>query len=553
MSINSYFKNDLDKHSRNPRRILDETQLGMLGSGISFRKDRYITHTTLHHSKSAISTFLPWQLGLMIGLFSGIVLGFVIAPLTTAIILVGILSFLYLADVFFNLFVITKSLSLSSEIGVNSKQMKALDCRKLPIYTILCPLYKEVHVLPQFVKAISRLDWPKRRLEVILLLESNDKLTINKARRMRLPEYFKIVIVPESKPKTKPKACNYGLGLAKGKFIVVYDAEDQPDLMQLKQAYCAFRQSGKKVVCLQAKLNYYNPVHNLLTRLFTAEYSLWFNVILPGLYSINTTIPLGGTSNHFRTSSLRRLEGWDPFNVTEDCDLGARIFHAGYRTAVIDSITLEEANSDVRNWLRQRSRWLKGYMQTYLVHMRNPISFIRSQGIHALIFQLIVGGRIAFIFINPLLWLLTLSYFTLYAYIGPAIEAIYPGPIFYMAVTSLLLGNFIYLYNYMIGCAKSGHWNLVKYVFLIPIYWLMISYAACIALFQLFFKPHYWEKTIHGLHLQHAKVAKSKEVTRARSIKTITNYWDIKIAGNSAISYLNLLLITLIRSLEAKQ
>ncbi len=553
MHLTKYFSNSFDNHSSNPRRILDKTQLGMLGTGLSFRKNNYITHTTLHHSKSAISTFMPWQLGFVVVLFSIVTLGFVISPLTTAITIVGILSFLYLADVFFNLFVITKSLSLSSEVNVNYNQMKVLDCRKLPVYTILCPLYKEIHVLPQFVNAISKLDWPKKRLEVILLLESNDKSTINKAKRMRLPPYFRIVIVPDSKPKTKPKACNYGLGLARGKYIVVYDAEDQPDPMQLKHAYCAFRDSSKKVVCLQAKLNYYNPAHNLLTKLFTAEYSLWFDVILPGLYSVNTTIPLGGTSNHFRTVNLRKLEGWDPFNVTEDCDLGARIFAAGYYTAVIDSTTLEEANSDVRNWLRQRSRWLKGYMQTYLVHMRNPIHSIRTQGIHALIFQLIVGGRIAFIFINPLLWLLTLSYFILYAYVGPTIEAIYPGPIFYMAVTSLLLGNFIYLYNYMIGCAKSGHWSLVKYVFLIPIYWLMISYAACIALFQLILKPHYWEKTIHGLHLNHAKITKDKAIARAKRMKMFANYLDTKLIGNSAFNYLNLLFVTLICSLEAKQ
>jgi cellulose synthase/poly-beta-1,6-N-acetylglucosamine synthase-like glycosyltransferase/glycosyltransferase involved in cell wall biosynthesis/O-antigen/teichoic acid export membrane protein len=507
-----------------PQHSFDHKQPGMIGSGVSFRKNSYVTHTTLHHSKSAISTFVPWQIMLILGLATLIAAGFVFSPLNTAITLVAILSFVYLVDVFFNLFVIMKSLHMPPEISVGSDKLARLDAKKLPIYSILCPLYKEAHVLPQFVEAMSKMDWPADRLEVMLLLEADDQVTIDAARAMKLPSNFRIVVVPDSKPKTKPKACNYGLGMAKGEFIVVYDAEDQPDPLQLKQAYYAFKTSGKEVVCLQAKLNYYNPTHNMLTRLFTAEYSLWFDVILPGLQSINTSIPLGGTSNHFRTTDLRELEGWDPFNVTEDCDLGARIFQAGYKTAIIDSTTLEEANSDVKNWFRQRSRWLKGYMQTYLVHMRNPISFMRRQGIHSLIFQLIVGGRIAFILINPILWILTISYFILYAKIGPAIEAIYPGAVFYMAVTSLLLGNFTYLYNYMIGCAKRGHWNLVKYVFLIPIYWLMISYAATIALFQLFFKPHYWEKTIHGLHLNHAanldiKKLKKLEASTSRGKK----------------------------------
>jgi len=497
-----------------PTHTANDTLPGMIGSGVNFKNQTYVTHTTLHHSKSAISTFAPWQFGLIMGLIGLVSFGFIIQPLVTAIFLASLLSLIYLVDVFFNLFVILKSLHIPPEIQATLEEISALDETKLPVYSVLCPLYKEAHVLPQFVAAMEKMVWPKKKLEILLLLEANDEPTIAAAKAMSLPSNFKILIVPHSSPKTKPKACNYGLGFASGKFIVVFDAEDQPDPLQLKQAYLGFLRSSDKVVCLQAKLNYYNPSHNLLTRLFTAEYSLWFDVILPGLQSISTSIPLGGTSNHFRTNDLKRLEGWDPFNVTEDCDLGARIFQAGYQTAIIDSTTLEEANSDVKNWFRQRSRWLKGYMQTYLVHMRDPLKFMAKHGIHALVFQLIVGGRIAFILINPLLWALTLAYFVLYAQLGAAIEAVYPGPVFYMAVTSLTIGNFTYLYNYMIGCAKRGHWNLIKFIFLIPFYWLMISYAAVIALFQLFFKPHYWEKTIHGLHLEHAAAQELKQLHR---------------------------------------
>ncbi len=544
----SFYKYFEALFASNPLSVSDSSMPGMIGSGVSYRKQSYITHTTLHHSKSAMSTFVAWQSTLIGLIFIFIILGFIFSPLYTAILLVSILSFIYLVDVFFNLFVIMKSLHIPPEISVTEGELALLSYKQLPTYTILCPLYKEAHVLPQFVEAMSQMDWPIDHLEVMLLLEEDDTVTIEAARAMDLPSNFRIVVVPDGKPKTKPKACNYGLGMATGKFIVVYDAEDKPDPRQLKQACYAFKTSDKKVVCLQAKLNYYNPSHNLLTRLFTAEYSLWFDVILPGLQSINTSIPLGGTSNHFRTPDLRKLEGWDPFNVTEDCDLGARIFKAGYKTAIIDSTTLEEANSNVKNWFRQRSRWLKGYMQTYLVHMRNPLTFMREQGIHALIFQLIVGGRIAFILINPILWALTISYFVLYSFLGPAIEAIYPGPVFYMAVTSLLLGNFTYLYNYMIGCAKRGHWNLVKYVYLIPIYWLMISYAATIALFQLFFKPHYWEKTIHGLHLDHAasrdaKLLKKEEASKKRGLhfQRLADFVSSELFGGGLLVFSSLL------------
>jgi glycosyltransferase involved in cell wall biosynthesis/O-antigen/teichoic acid export membrane protein len=211
------------------------------------------------------------------------------------------------------------------------------------------------------------------------------------------------------------------------------------------------------------------------------------------------------------------FHGWDPFNVTEDCDLGTRLFKAGYKTAIVDTTTLEEANSNVKNWLRQRSRWIKGYLQTYLVHMRNPVAFIAAHGSHAFIFQLIVGGKIAFMLINPVLWVITISYFTLYAIVGPTIESLFPAAIFYMAAFALVAGNFICLYNYMIGCAKRDHWDLIKYIFVVPFYWLMISAAAVIAVFQLFVKPHYWEKTIHGFHIDDTEKEEAKDTAAIQS------------------------------------
>jgi len=300
------------------------------------------------------------------------------------------------------------------------------------------------------------------------------------------------------------------LSQAKGEYIVIYDAEDIPDPLQLKKAYLGFKKSGRNVLCLQAKLNYYNTNQNLLTRFFTAEYSLWFNITLTGLQSIDTSIPLGGTSNHFRTNNLKRLNAWDPFNVTEDADLGIRLFKHGYQTAIIDSVTLEEANSNIGNWLRQRSRWIKGYMQTYLVHTRETLQFLRKRGIHALIFQIMFGGKIAFIFINPIFWIITISYFIFHGIFGTVIETIYPTSILYIAIFSLIFGNYLYLLFYMIGCVKREQWGLIKYVYLIPFYWLMISIAGIIAFYQLLFKPYYWEKTEHGLHLREKKKNISK-------------------------------------------
>lgn len=477
----------------------------MKGAGVHYKKRKYVTHTTLPHHKSAINTFTRFQKTLIhVGVIC-LLTGLILFTLPTLQGIVAVLSTIYFIDVLFMLYVILKSLYVPQEISVTDEELNSLDPDELPMYTILCPLYKEAHVIPQFVSAISKIEWPKDKLEVMLLLEEDDHESIEAVKDMGLPKYVRVVVVPDSQPKTKPKACNYGLAEARGEYLVIYDAEDMPDPQQLKKAYLSFKKVGPKVLCLQAKLNYYNPHQNLLTRFFTAEYSLWFDVTLTGLQSINTTIPLGGTSNHFRTKDLHMLQGWDPFNVTEDADLGMRLFKEGYKTAIIDSVTLEEANSKWGNWLRQRSRWIKGYMQTYLVHNRDIYQSTKKQKLHSLIFHLVIGGKIAFIIINPFLWLATISYFAAYAYVGPAIESLYPSYVFYMAVISLVFGNFLFMYYYMIGCMKREQYSVLKYTFLIPFYWIMISIAGGIALYQLFFKPHYWEKTVHGLHLLNKK------------------------------------------------
>ncbi len=496
--------------------IYSEDRYSMRGAGVVHKQKRLITHTTLHHSQSALFTFIPWQIAFITFAIATAILGLILNFTAAVIIIIAVLSGIYFLDVVFNLYVILKSLYFPPELKFQIEEIKKLANQSLPLYSILCPLYREARVLPDFLSSIKKLDWPKDKLDVILLLEEDDEETIDAAASIKLPSYVHTVIVPNSEPKTKPKACNFGLSLAQGEYLVIFDAEDRPEPDQLKKAYLGFQKVPQNVVCLQAKLNYFNPHQNLLTRLFTAEYSLWFDVVLTGLQSINTAIPLGGTRNHFKTKILKDLEGWDPFNVTEDCDLGIRLFKNGYKTAIIDSTTWEEANSNFKNWLRQRSRWIKGYLQTYLVHNRRPLHFIKEHGIHAFIFQLIIGARMSFMLINPLLWLLTISYFALYGIVGPTIESFYPAPVFYMAVTSLLIGNFMYVYNYMIGVAKKGQWNLVKFVFLIPFYWLMASMSACIAVYQLIVKPHYWEKTIHGLHLKN----QSKKIVAETVIET---------------------------------
>jgi len=498
---------------------LHPAQIEKEGIGFHYKGVKYVFHSALDHTESALITLTGVQKIILCSIVAIFVFGLFTNTSTTLIVFIGILTVLYFADLLFNVYLILRSFSNPAEIRVSADDIQATPSDSWPTYTIFCPLYKEWEVLPQFVSAMSLLDYPKDKLQVMLLLEENDPETIAKAREFNLPEYFDIVVVPHSKPKTKPKACNYGLLKAKGDYIVIYDAEDVPDILQLKKAVLAFRRVDSNVKCIQAKLNYYNPNQNLLTRFFTAEYSLWFDLILSGLQSVDTLIPLGGTSNHFRTTDLKLMRGWDAFNVTEDCDLGIRMVKRGYRTALLDSTTLEEANSDYVNWLWQRSRWIKGYIVSYFVHMRSPMSFIRSgQGRHLVALQLVVGGKVLSLFINPIMWLVTISYFTFRETLGPSIQALYPPVIFYMATVCLVAGNFLYLYIYMIGLANRNHFSLIKYVYLIPFYWLSMSIAAWLAVYKLIVAPHHWSKTKHGLHLQNQKAIAQVTSTIGRSL-----------------------------------
>jgi len=480
-----------------------ETKQGSLNAkGFIFKDKQFLHYSDLEPDQTAIRRFGGPEIFFMTVLGALVLGGFLLSWQKTLLVIVIILTTLYFLDLLFNLYLIYRSFEKNPEIKIGPEALAELRDSELPVYTILCPLYKEWQVLPDFVNGIARLDYPKYKLQVLLLLEENDQKTIEVARSFNLPSYFQILITPDSLPKTKPKACNFGLLYAQGDYLVIYDAEDQPEPSQLKYAYLAFKQADPEVGCIQAKLNFYNPRQNLITRLFTAEYSLWFDLVLTGLQSINAPIPLGGTSNHFRTEVLQDLCGWDAFNVTEDCDLGMRLAKFGYRTAIIDSTTYEEANSEPKNWVRQRTRWIKGYIQTYFVHLRQPAKFWEGNKANFVAFQLIVGGKVLSMFINPLMWVVTILYFVFRSVAGPVIQPFFPGPVLYMGVFSLIFGNFLYTYYYMIGCAKRDQYDLVKYAFLVPFYWLAMSAAAWIGLSSFIINPHYWAKTKHGLYLR---------------------------------------------------
>jgi cellulose synthase/poly-beta-1,6-N-acetylglucosamine synthase-like glycosyltransferase len=419
---------------------------------------------------------------------------------TTATVLVGIATAFFVASTGFRLYAARQGSVAGATVDPPADELAAMDARELPRYTILLPLYKEKPAtIGALFEGLSRLDYPKQKLDGMLLVEADDERTRGAIEAVGRPAWLRVLPLPPGTPRTKPRAMAIGLRYAKGTFLTVYDAEDKPEPAQLKKAVWAFRRADESLACLQAKLGYYNPRQNLLTRWFTLEYDAWFNIFLPGLHRIGAPIPLGGTSNHFRRPALEACLGWDPYNVTEDADLGLRFARLGLTTAMLESTTDEEANSRVPNWLRQRSRWSKGYMQTLLVHTRRPLTLVRELGAKATAaFLLTIGGGVVTALLAPIFWLLLV----VWIYDQPGwIQAVFPGPIFYPASLSLVLGNFVLVWLSLGAAVSRGHDDLAPHALLIPFYWVLMSVATYVALVELVLRPSHWHKTEHGLHL----------------------------------------------------
>ncbi len=449
--------------------------------------------------RSASTAVVGWQKGVLIG-FCVVVIGLAIwQPVATATSLIGLCTLFYVGSLGDRLLIFRRGLA-SGPISISDERARAVPDSDLPMYTILVPAYNEPEVVADLIGAMAAIEYPAEKMQVLLLLEADDDVTINAAEACKGVEMITIVLVPPAEPRTKPKACNYGLHLATGEIVTIYDAEDLPDPLQLRRAVLAFADGDDSIACVQAKLAFHNGRQNLLTGWFTNDYGLWFGYLLPGLMRSRAPIPLGGTSNHLRRSVLREIGAWDPFNVTEDADLGVRIAETGYRTAVIDSVTLEEANSDPINWIRQRSRWYKGYLQTWLVHVRRPVTLWKAIGAVSFIrFTLLLAGTPVIACLNLVFWFITVMWFLGQpAFIGE----VFPWYIYFPALVSLIFGNGATIYMNLIAIREDDRPDLLIPALTVPIYWVMMSIASAKGCYQLIRNPSYWEKTFHGLSVK---------------------------------------------------
>ena len=423
---------------------------------------------------------------------------FTFAPSDTWRVLTVIANLFYVATLAFKIKLlkagrIERTIIQNDAIDVEEIIAKISD-DQWPHYTILVPLHHERFiVISRLIRHLINMDYPKEKLSIKLICEADDSNTIGAIKALRPPEIIDIITVAPSFPRTKPKACNVALQQIRSEYLVIFDAEDAPHRRQLKRAAAMFMHIPQDIACLQTPLNYYNYKENLLTRLFAIEYSSLFRLTLPAMQRLDLPIPLGGTSNHIRVAVLKKIGGWDAFNVTEDADLGMRLAYFGYRTRLLPSLTLEEAPIRLHAWMRQRSRWIKGYIQTWLVYMRDPTELRRRLGSRAYHgFQFFIGAPTLTFLVAPIFWIAFIVHTTGIASVPISV------PLQWMCLATLIGGTVLQLI-FAASTVRFEQWTGMRTAIAIyPFYWLLHSVASIWALWQLIFKPHKWEKTRHG-------------------------------------------------------
>ena len=365
----------------------------------------------------------------------------------------------------------------------------------LPTVSIMVALYNEGDIAARLVQRLSKLDYPRELLDILLVVEEVDQVTRAALRGADLPNWMRIVVVPDGEIRTKPRALNHAFGQCRGSIIGVYDAEDAPEPDQIRKVAARFAVADPRTACLQGMLDFYNPGTNWLSRCFTMEYASWFRIFLPGIARLGLPVPLGGTTLFFRRAALEELGAWDAFNVTEDADLGMRLARHGYRTELIATTTFEEANCRVIPWVKQRSRWLKGYMMTYGVHMRQPRLLLRQLGWRQFLgFQVLFLSTISQYLLTPILW----SFWVVPLGLDHPVVMALPGPVYQAMVGLFLITEALLIAVTLVAMRLTPNRMSWGWAPLLHFYFPLGALASYKAAWELVHKPFWWDKTSHG-------------------------------------------------------
>ncbi len=366
---------------------------------------------------------------------------------------------------------------------------------RLPVVSIMVALYRESSIAVRLIERLGQLDYPRDLLDILLVVEEDDQITRIALAHADLPVWMRVITVPTGAVKTKPRALNYALDHCRGSIVGVYDAEDAPEPAQIRKVVDRFHQRGPEVVCLQGVLDFYNPRTNWLARCFTIEYAAWFRLFLPGIERLGLAVPLGGTTLFFRRSALETLGGWDAQNVTEDADLGLRIARHGYKTELINTITYEEANCRALPWVKQRSRWIKGFMMTWATHMRQPTQLWRQLGPRRFAgFQILFMGSILQALLAPLLW----TFWLVPLGVPHPLADAMPANLFTALWLTFLVTEALTIGFGVVGLSRTRHRMNPLWVPTLSFYHPLATLSAYKGLWELLTRPFYWDKTSHG-------------------------------------------------------
>ncbi len=415
---------------------------------------------------------------------------FIVSPVTTIVALSVWFSGFYICVVVFRAAVLAEFRPPSRPTLI------APEVHGNKTYCILVALYQEADQVNELTSALDRLRWPAGKKSIHLICEEGDSETITAVKELGRID-IGLIVVPKGAPRTKPRALNFALRQVTADYLVLYDAEDRPHPDQLAEAAGRFASGPAHLACLQAPLIIDNRGESLLTRCFAVEYDTLFLGVLPALAFWKSPVPLGGTSNHFKMEQLKEIGGWDSFNVTEDADLGIRLARHRKTCETLFFPTYEEAPATHRTWLRQRTRWIKGWLQTLFVHLRNPVLTAKEMGfVNFLQFQMVLTSVVISVLVHP--FFLVAFIFQMTNLYSGAFHGIYDLTITGVSAFNLTAGYLTYGLLALAVQGTRGNMADRVIILLFPVYWLLISIAGWRAVFQLLLRPHHWEKTMHG-------------------------------------------------------
>lgn len=470
----------------------------------------------LHRLRPDLSASVPiWtsQRFALVAVFVAVVAALTAAPVHVGTAASILLSSIFLIVTLLRILALRTAREASGSAGRRRPRLARTPDAELPTYAVLVAMYDEAAVAPALVGAMAAIDYPQNRLAIRLVVEECDTATRRAIEAIELPPHIQMLVVPEGKPRTKPRALNYALAHTPGEYVVIFDAEDVPERDQLRRAVACFAASPPETGCLQARLNITNHYESWFSRQFTIEYTALFDLMLPTLERHGIPIPLGGTSNHFRRVALEAALAWDPCNVTEDADLGIRMNRFGFRVGILASTTWEEAPATLRVWLGQRTRWMKGWMLTYLVHMRRPVRLARELGAWRFIgFQLYMISAVVSPLVHPWFLGLLIADAASGRLLAPSASPVETFA-WWFAVGTLIASYLSTMWLGAVGVGRRGRGWLIRHLVWVPVYWLSISFATYRAIKELILAPHHWEKTPHR-----ARAARPRPATTRRRV-----------------------------------